>query len=146
MTWPVPLLVMWTLASLTSAPLGSVTVPTILPVLIVVWANTPTEIKRNADTMISGNKLDRVLHLKDSTFNIAHRPFFIFIAPWLCLPGRIGLLVRAITHCITPTCVHRTSLTACDIDRKYYSSIVRTTVKGTSAPSRGMFSGEKGLY
>ena len=29
--------------------------------------------------MISGNKLDRVPHLKDSTFNIAHQPFLIFI-------------------------------------------------------------------
>jgi hypothetical protein len=62
-------------------------VPTILPVLIVVWANTPTEIKSNADTMISGSKLDRVPHLKDSTFNIAHLPFYIFITS-----GSVGIV------------------------------------------------------
>jgi hypothetical protein len=58
-------------------------VPTILPVLIVVWANTSPEIKSNADTMISGSKPDRVPHLKDSTFNIAHLPFYIFVTSWL---------------------------------------------------------------
>ena len=39
MTWPVATLVIVTLAPLTTAPDGSLTVPTMLPVPTVVWAN-----------------------------------------------------------------------------------------------------------
>src|SRR6202030_1354478 len=43
LTWPVPLFVIDTLASPITAPLGSVTVPTMLPVLMVVCAQVNTD-------------------------------------------------------------------------------------------------------
>src|SRR5438552_12237702 len=52
MTCPVSLFVMVTFAPGTTAPLGSVTVPTILPVEIVVWANVK-DAKLTVATMAS---------------------------------------------------------------------------------------------
>ena len=45
----VPLLVTVTLAPLITAPWGSVTVPTMLPVLMVVWASNREEHNRHAN-------------------------------------------------------------------------------------------------
>src|SRR5580704_10894238 len=77
MAWFVPLLVIRTFAALTTAPLGSVTVPTILPVLIVVCANIVDDSNtRVAKPSRPNRTLKRRGELK---FDIVNRPFGIVL-------------------------------------------------------------------
>jgi len=73
MTCPVCLLVITTFEPLTTDPVGSVTVPTILPVLIVVWASTRTGDNKSAVT--SASLLTRALRReKYDRSDIIHLP------------------------------------------------------------------------
>jgi hypothetical protein len=56
-TWLVVLSVIVTLAPATTAPCGSVAVPTMLPVLIVVCAHRATEDRRRSTNV--GNEVQR---------------------------------------------------------------------------------------
>src|ERR1700733_11078272 len=76
-TWPVPVLVMVIFAPLTNAPLGSLTVPTMLPVPTVVWANIIAE--SIAKTVIATRRPNRVVRLGELRFNMVHLfPFGTF--------------------------------------------------------------------
>src|SRR5581483_5955567 len=70
-SWPVLILVMVTLAPLTTAPDGSVTVPTILPVPTVVCAISSVADRRSAPA--AQNRRHR-LNRRLNFFSIVHLP------------------------------------------------------------------------
>jgi hypothetical protein len=69
---------METLAPPTTAPVGSVTVPTILPVLIVVWAVSETDIV-NTQATIRASATNRTPERGELSFNIGSLPFSIVL-------------------------------------------------------------------
>src|SRR5712691_4359111 len=70
--WPVPVLVTTTLASLTTAPLGSVTVPLIMPVLRVVCAIISEDKNRKT---LSSARVNRARELEELKFSIVIMTF-----------------------------------------------------------------------
>jgi hypothetical protein len=75
MVWLVPLFVITTLAPFTTAPLGSVTVPTMLPVLIVVCATIMDDSTTIAAKASRPNRTPK--RRGELKFDIVNRPFGI---------------------------------------------------------------------
>jgi hypothetical protein len=76
---PVAVLVIVTLAPLSTAPLGSLTVPTMLPVPTVAWATAIAENSSTKKAVMNARRPNRVPCRGELRFNIVHLPFGIFI-------------------------------------------------------------------
>jgi hypothetical protein len=66
------------LAPPTTAPVGSVTVPTILPVEIVVWPKAMEE-RDNTDRVTTASTTNRTPEREEFSFNIVDLPFRIVL-------------------------------------------------------------------
>src|SRR4029077_1911096 len=89
MTFAVALFRIVTLAPPTTAPVGSVTVPTMLPVLMVVCANT-TEGLSSSASVAKIKKLNRVAKRRgEFCFDIVHLPFQMF-TKFLVIQNSLG--------------------------------------------------------
>jgi hypothetical protein len=67
-----------TFAAGTTAPVASVTIPTILPVETVVWAKA-TEERNSAETAIKASTINRALRWEELNFDIVDLPFGIVL-------------------------------------------------------------------